>query len=390
MSLESLVPRLEIEVESPDDASSRPLLSVRGLTKHFTRSDGAKVRAVDSISLDVKPGEFLVLLGPSGCGKTTLLRCIGGLETASHGQLEIEDQVVFDSERRVDIPTRRRGVSMVFQSYALWPNMSVFDNVAFPLKSKRAGKNSKAEVKEKVEEICRLVGVHEVLNQYPSHISGGQQQRVALARALVAGSGLVLFDEPLSNVDAKVRRELRVELAALQDKLGFAAVYVTHDQDDAMELADRIVVLENGGIAQIASPQETYERPASGYVASFVGQTNRLAGIVTGVDAFGVTIQTSLGTVYSLWGTRFAVGDAVDVMFRPQHAFLSETGSAGPNRWQVRYRRTLLAGTHAEVIVTNEHDLYQIRTDADFEPPVRDQVWMSADPKRIMVFPATS
>jgi len=387
MALNSMAPRLAADAQTFDGESKRPLLSVRGLTKHFTRADGTKVSAVDGISLDTKPGEFIVLLGPSGCGKTTLLRCIGGLEAASEGQIEIEDQVVFDAARRVDVPTRRRGISMVFQSYALWPNMSVFDNVAYPLKSKRAGKHSKAEIKDQVEDICRIVGVHEVLHQYPNHISGGQQQRVALARALVARSALVLFDEPLSNVDAKVRKELRIELAALQDKFGFAAVYVTHDQDDAMELADRIVVLDNGHIAQIGSPQEVYEHPESRYVASFVGETNHLTGTVVDRDAAGITVDTSLGTVRALPGPDLKVGDRVDVMFRPQHGKLSETEPDGVNRWQMRYRRKLLAGTHAEVIVTSEHDLYQVRVDADFEPPTQDQVWMSVDPKRIMAFP---
>lgn len=389
MSLDSPVSLLEVATDARED-SGRPLLKLRGLKKEFTRHNGTKVRAVDEVDLDIKAGEFIVLLGPSGCGKTTLLRCIGGLEKASGGRIEIADQVVFDADAKLDVPTRKRGISMVFQSYALWPNMSVFDNIAYPLKSKRAGKRSRTEIKEAVEEMAKIVGVDEVLHSYPGHISGGQQQRVALARALVSGSALVLFDEPLSNVDAKVRKELRIELAALQGKFRYAAVYVTHDQDDAMELADRIVVLDNGKIAQIGSPHEVYANPVSRYVANFIGQTNRVAGKVTAVDATGVTIETPLGVVRSLPKPDLGVGDLVDVMFRPQHAVLTEAQPEVVNRWRMHYRRKLLAGTHAEVIVTSGRDLYQVRVDADFEPPAGDDIWMTVDPKRVMVFRAES
>ena len=267
--------------------ASDPLLAIRGLRKQFTRANGQTVTAVDDITLSIAPGEFIVLLGPSGCGKTTLLRCIGGLESASAGTIEVGGRVKFDAKMRIDVPTRRRGISMVFQSYALWPNMTVFENIVFPLKSRRKGM-SKAEMAAAVEEIARVVGIEDLLTQYPHHISGGQQQRVALARALVNGNALVLFDEPLSNVDAKVRKDLRIELASLQGKYGFAAVYVTHDQEDAMELADRIVVLDGGRIAQVGAPQDIYENPANSYVAGFVGSSNSVEGTVRSVTAASV------------------------------------------------------------------------------------------------------
>jgi iron(III) transport system ATP-binding protein len=387
LSLDSLVPRLDADVRSLDDGSAHSLLTIRNLKKEFTRADGTKVPAVDGISLEVKAGEFIVLLGPSGCGKTTLLRCIGGLEMASEGQIEIGDQIVFDASRRLDVAARRRGVSMVFQSYALWPNMTVAENVAYPLKSKRAGKRDKAEIKAAVEEICQIVGVHEVMRQYPGHISGGQQQRVALARALVSGCALVLFDEPLSNVDAKVRKELRIELAALQGKFGFAAVYVTHDQDDAMELAHRIVVLEAGRIAQVGSPEEIYHNPVSKYVAGFVGSSNPLDGKVVAVSADGVDVETSLGTWRSTKAAPgLAVGAPVDVMFRPQHGRVHLTEPDAVNKVRVTLRRKMNSGTHAELILTHGHSIYQVRVDADFEMPENDEAWLVVDPRHLLAF----
>lgn len=385
MSLDTTMERLEGGV-----APAEPLLTVSGLRKIFTRHNGTKVPAIDGVDLEVGAGEFVVLLGPSGCGKTTLLRCIGGLETASEGVVQIGDKVVFDAAKRVNVSTRLRGVSMVFQSYALWPNMTVFANIAYPLKSKRSGKRSKAEIREAVEEIARVVGIEEILNQYPSHISGGQQQRVALARALVSGSALVLFDEPLSNVDAKVRKELRIELAALQGKFGFAAVYVTHDQDDAMELADRIVVLDAGKISQVGPPDEIYSKPANKYVASFVGSTNHLAGTVLAVDAEGVSVDTSFGLVRSSESEGLTPGQAVDVLFRPQHAELHEVKPSVVNAWQMTFRRKMNAGTHAELIVTHDHEIYQLRVDAEYEPPASEEIWVSIPPSRILVYPAAA
>jgi iron(III) transport system ATP-binding protein len=252
-----------------------PAVRVERLAKTFTRANGTTVRPVDDVSLSIERGEFLVLLGPSGCGKTTLLRCIAGLETPEGGSIDIAGTRVVDrtGSRPVTVPPERRGLGMIFQSYALWPHMTVRKNVAYPL---AAAKVPAAERTERVDRALAMVGVSEVAGQLPGRLSGGQQQRVALARALVGEPALILFDEPLSNVDAKVREELRLHLLEMQRRVGFTAVYVTHDQVEAMELADRIAVLENGRIAQLDTPDRIYDHPVSRYVARFIGTANEL------------------------------------------------------------------------------------------------------------------
>lgn len=369
-----------------DSTSTRPMLAIHDLRKQFTRANGQIVNAVDDISLSIAPGEFIVLLGPSGCGKTTLLRCIGGLETASEGIIEIGGRVVFSAELGIDIPTRRRAISMVFQSYALWPNMTVFENIAFPLKSRRK-EMSKSETASAVEEIARVVGIGDLLTQYPHHISGGQQQRVALARALVDGNALVLFDEPLSNVDAKVRQDLRIELAALQAKYGFAAVYVTHDQEDAMELADRIVVLDGGRIAQVGPPQEIYENPVSSYVAGFVGSSNSVPGTVRESTPDGVVVDTALGQLTARPSDQVNPGDSVDVMFRPQHVKVNAEPVAGMNSVPMVLRKIMHAGTHSELMLTHEREIYQSRVDVSYTEEIGSQVWACFAQQNVFAFP---
>jgi iron(III) transport system ATP-binding protein len=250
-----------------------PSIVVTDLVKTFQRANRTQVVPIDHISLTVAQGEFVVLLGPSGCGKTTLLRCIAGLETASQGKISINGRPVFDAAMHLNEPPERRRLGMIFQSYALWPHLTVRQNVGYPLKARGV---KRAEIKGRVEEILSVVGIGEVADQLPGRLSGGQQQRVALARALVAEPDLVLFDEPLSNVDAKVREELRAELVQMQRRLGFTALYVTHDQAEAMELADRIAVLRSGKIAQLDKPAVVYRRPTDRYVADFVGSVNEL------------------------------------------------------------------------------------------------------------------
>ena len=261
-----------------------PALALRDIRKHFTRRDGTKVPAVDGIDLEVAQGEFVVLLGPSGCGKTTLLRCIAGLESPDHGEITIHGDRHYVSAEGLESSPNKRKLGMVFQSYALWPHMKVFSNVAYPLQVKRV---SRQQVRERVTEVLKTVGVGELLEQYPGQLSGGQQQRVALARALVSSDGLLLFDEPLSNVDAKVREQLRYEIRRMQQQIGFAAIYVTHDQEEAMELADRIAVLNKGRIAQLGTAQEIYETPADRYVAKFIGATNEILGDVASIERDG-------------------------------------------------------------------------------------------------------
>ena len=328
-----------------------PALALRDIRKHFTRRDGTKVPAVDGIDLDVAQGEFVVLLGPSGCGKTTLLRCIAGLESPDHGEITIHGDRHYVSAEGLDSSPNKRKLGMVFQSYALWPHMKVFSNVAYPLQVKRV---SRQQVRERVTEVLKTVGVGELLEQYPGQLSGGQQQRVALARALVSSDGLLLFDEPLSNVDAKVREQLRYEIRRMQQQIGFAAIYVTHDQEEAMELADRIAVLNKGRIAQLGTAQEIYETPADRYVAKFIGATNEISGSVASIEGEGrATVATEAGLVSGILGEEgLAEGDAVSVIVRPEKCELLQTGkSAGVNEWLVARAATVFMGASRRVAV---------------------------------------
>jgi len=272
------------------------------------------------VSIDVNSGEFVVLLGPSGCGKTTLLRCIAGLEEPDSGEIYINGKLVFSSATGVMVPPEGRALNMVFQSYALWPHMSVMDNVAYPLRNAGA---SAREAREQAAQTLDVVGLGAFAAAYPGQLSGGQQQRVALARAIVSNDGLVLFDEPLSNLDAKVRDRLRVELLNLQSKIGFSAVYVTHDQMEALALADRVAVMDVGQVAQMGSARDIYDRPVSRYVGDFVGSANEVKGRVVHVDGVA-SIDTPMGKLVGTFADGVVPPDGAEVvvMVRPEHCTL--------------------------------------------------------------------
>jgi iron(III) transport system ATP-binding protein len=246
-------------------------VSVNGLTKRF----GGKTPtvAIDNLDLEIEEGEFLVLLGPSGCGKTTTLRCIAGLETADAGRIAFGDRAVYDAARGVDVPPNKRNIGMVFQSYALWPHMTVRKNIGYPLRTRRM---KRAQANEWIEEVAGLVDTRNLLDRYPAQLSGGQQQRVALSRGLVARPDLVLFDEPLSNLDARLREMVRTEIHELHARMHFSAVYVTHDQTEALALGDRLAIMRSGALEQLGTPDDIFEEPATEYVADFIGMSNRL------------------------------------------------------------------------------------------------------------------
>jgi iron(III) transport system ATP-binding protein len=253
------------------------MLTVENLTKVFARSErtGSGIR---DASFSLKPGAFFTLLGPSGCGKTTTLRCIAGLEQPDEGVISLGDAVVFDARRRKHVAMNERGIGMVFQSYAIWPHMTVFENVAFPLKAMRGKSLGREEIRRRVEDSLRRVNLAGYGQRSATMLSGGEQQRVAFARAIVAEPKLLLLDEPLSNLDAALREEMRTELLRLQRTLGITTVYVTHDQTEALTLSDRIAVVDRGRILQIGTPTEIYLRPQSEFIARFVGSTNILYG----------------------------------------------------------------------------------------------------------------
>lgn len=380
----------EASVDAQDTESTGlddPVIRVRHLVKHFRRQDGSVVRAIDDVSIDVSRGEFIVLLGPSGCGKTTLLRTIAGLERPDRGSIQIDGRMNFSAERKINIRPEKRRAGMIFQSYALWPHMTAFQNVAYPLQSRRDQRISKQEVGERVRRMLELVGIPELEKQHPNQMSGGQQQRVALARALVGGDNLVLFDEPLSNVDAKVREQLRLELLTMQRELGFSALYVTHDQVEAMELATRIAVMGAGKIVQLGSPREVYERPVSPYVANFIGSTNEFSGIVeTGSTDAAPQVRTDLGAVVGISEeTGMAPGSPVIVVCRPERTQISETEPQVANSWLGKVEASLFVGSHTEHVVRVGQSRFRVWT---ADPEVLSygaEVWVSVQPENLRV-----
>jgi iron(III) transport system ATP-binding protein len=244
---------------------------IEGLTKRFAGKPPAV--AVDGLSLSIESGEFVVLLGPSGCGKTTTLRSLAGLETPDEGHISLGGQTVLDIRGKINLPPNKRRIGMVFQSYALWPHMTVRRNIGYPLRARR---ENREKSREWLEETARLVDCASLLDRFPAQLSGGQQQRVALARGLVARPDLVLFDEPMSNLDARLRDQVRAQLHELHGRLGFTAVFVTHDQSEALALGDRMAIMNAGRIEQLDTPQRVFEEPSTEYVAGFIGMSNRL------------------------------------------------------------------------------------------------------------------
>src|SRR3989440_4023173 len=259
------------------------MLRVERLTKIFDNSTDQIAGGIREASFTLEPGTFFTLLGPSGCGKTTTLRCIAGLETPDDGRIAVDGRVLFDAKARLNVPVEQRSVGMVFQSYAIWPHMTVAENVAFPFTVSKQRRYSRAEIEEGVRRALQIVDLDGFEHRPAPQLSGGQQQRVALARAIVHEPRLLLLDEPLSNLDAQLRDEMRSELKRLQSKIGITTVYVTHDQSEALALSDQIAVIDRGNVTQIGSPQDIYFRPVNPFVARFVGATNLLSGRLIGV-----------------------------------------------------------------------------------------------------------
>lgn len=293
------------------------MLRAERLRKAFV-SGGDGVQAVNRISLSVKAGEFFTLLGPSGCGKTTTLRCIAGLESPDEGEIWIDGELVFSSQKRIFVPTHRRAIGMVFQSYAIWPHMTVAENVAYPLTHGR-GKVPSLEVTRRVKDVLNLVQLDGFANRPAPLLSGGQQQRVALARALVGEPKLLLLDEPLSNLDAKLRIEMRQELKLLFEKLKVTGLYVTHDQEEALVLSDRIAVMNRGEVMQVGPPVEIYKEPANLFTAAFVGTTNLFQGRVLrkrNAYEYGL-VDTPVGKISCSIPENTKEDQAVNIVFRP-------------------------------------------------------------------------
>ena len=298
--------------------------------------------AVNGVSFTVGQGEHLTLLGPSGCGKTTTLRAIAGLEVPVSGSIRVDGKTMFDGAQRINVATEDRGVSMVFQSYAVWPHMTVFDNVAYGL---RVRKLSKADIKANVERALDLVQMRHFAERGASKLSGGQQQRVALARAIAFSPTVVLFDEPLSNLDAKLRAEMRVELRELQRRLGITSVYVTHDQEEALAISDRVIVMNVGVIEQIGTPEQIYNSPRSRFVADFVGSANLIRGRLSGTGTF----ETDGGVTLRVTAPHTPHGKETEVALRT--AYIGLEPHPGDNHVPGTVRQRLFHGDFVQYIV---------------------------------------
>ncbi|MBQ8080926.1 MAG: ABC transporter ATP-binding protein [Clostridia bacterium] len=293
-------------------------LQLIDLEKVYPNKHGADVHAVDRINMDIAPGEFVTLLGPSGCGKTTTLRMIAGFEKPTGGDIRLGGESI-----RYLSPDRR-DTAMVFQTYALFPNLNVYDNIAYGLKIKKL---TRQEIQEKVMGILNLTGLMGLENRHTNELSGGQQQRVALARALVMEPGILLFDEPLSNLDAKLRIQMRTEIRKIQRAVGITAVYVTHDQAEAMSMSDRIVILKDGRIEQMGSPKEVYYSPVSEFSANFIGTANMLHGKVVGKQDDGISVSVLDMEISGIKTDReFVVGDECTLVIRPEACTVQEKG----------------------------------------------------------------
>jgi ABC-type Fe3+/spermidine/putrescine transport system ATPase subunit len=286
--------------------------------KNIVKRFGA-LEAVNHVSLDIEDGELFTLLGPSGCGKTTILRLIGGFHKPDQGEVYFGDKEVSA------MPPYLRNIGMVFQNYALWPHMTIFDNVSYGLKIKKV---SRKEMPERVNRVFAMVNLTGLEERYPGQLSGGQQQRVALARALVLNPDVLLLDEPLSNLDAKIRQSVRAEIRKLQKELAITSIYVTHDQEEALTISDRIAVINHGELQQIGTPRDLYERPENPFVADFIGINNLISGEVSQVDGADglMTVHTRFGPIKCPRAGRFKTGDPCTISIRPETASI-----CGPN-----------------------------------------------------------
>lgn len=321
-------------------------IEIRDLVVHY-----GDVMAVKQVSFTVRRGEHLTLLGPSGCGKTTTLRSIAGLEQPSGGEIRIDGHTVFSTAQHVNVPTEKRGVSMVFQSYAIWPHMTVFENVAYGLRVRRLGKQ---EITEKVHWALDLVRLGDFAQRSAAKLSGGQQQRVALARSFAFSPTVILFDEPLSNLDAKLRAEMRLEIKELQHRLGITSVYVTHDQEEALAISDRVIVMNTGIIEQIGTPGEIYDTPRTAFVADFVGAANLLRGTTwpdpaaTGL----VVLETATGVRVHGCDHGRPVGRTGAFSVRTVYPWLSRERPAEMlNVWEVGIDRRVFLGDFVQYLV---------------------------------------
>ncbi len=365
------------------------MLRVEGLYTEYPNDRGEIVKAAQDVSFQVPEGKLFTLLGPSGCGKTTTLRSIAGLERPRAGEIAVNDRVVFSSARGVFIAPNRRGFGMVFQSYAIWPHMSVFANAAFPLEVGER-RYSRRELRDKVMRVLSATQLDHLAEREATKLSGGQQQRLALARALVMEPKLLLLDEPLSNLDAKLREKMRFELKRLQRELRITTVYVTHDQSEALALSHEIAVMNEGRIQQIASPRDIYERPASAFVADFVGSTNFLDGSVLGPEPGDghYRVRTEIGDLSVLATEPLRADEKVLLSVRPEDVDLAEARPEGANVREGKVDQKVFLGECVDFQVKLGERTLLSRRHPSLRTPIGQPIFVRLDPDKCVALRA--
>ena len=338
------------------------------------------VTAVNRVSLDIPEGELFFLLGPSGCGKTTILRMIAGFESPDSGR------ILFDDKPVTDVPAHKRNTGMVFQNYALWPHMTVFDNVAYGLRVRKIGR---AEISKRTSQALEMVRMSEERSRYPNQLSGGQQQRIALARALVIRPGCLLLDEPLSNLDAKLRLEMRAEIRRIHSETRVTTIYVTHDQKEALSMAERLAVLSAGNVAQVGIPDEIYRHPRSAFVAAFIGETNLIVGKVSEVEGHLAKVATEVGELTArLWEFPGAKpGASCVISVRPEDINVSREAAAG-NAIEGRLSQYTFLGEVGQYVVAAGRKEFRVLVMAPEKPRGEgEKLYLTFPPDRALALP---
>jgi iron(III) transport system ATP-binding protein len=365
------------------------VIEIKSLVKIYQDGDDAGVTAVNDISFTVEEGRFYTLLGPSGCGKTTTLRCIAGLEKANGGEIVVSGQKVYSAADGAFVPAYRRPIGMVFQSYAIWPHLTVFENVAFPL---RVGKErfSAADIKKKVAAALAQVELGGYEDRMATQLSGGQQQRLALARALVREPQVLLLDEPLSNLDAKLRERMRFELRELQRRLRITTLYVTHDQIEALSMSNVIAVMNSGVIVQEGAPREIYLQPKSQFVANFIGSTNQLAGEITRIEGgTSALVKTGDGDITCSLLEGLKVGSKVVVVVRPESINLHQQKPAHcANMLEGKIGAAMFLGEYLDCTVELGENVLQTHQRYTLQVRRGDPVWVELPVGECMALPA--
>ena len=365
------------------------MLRVTSLFTEYASEHGTVVKAAQDVSFEVPEGKLFTLLGPSGCGKTTTLRSIAGLERPTSGEIEVGGRTVYSSSRGIFVAPNKRNFGMVFQSYAIWPHMNVFQNVAFPLEVRKLARK---EIRERVMRVLTAVQLDHLVDREATKLSGGQQQRLALARALVMEPQLLLLDEPLSNLDAKLRDRMRTELKRLQRDLNLTTVYVTHDQSEALALSHEIAVMNDGFVVQVGTPRQIYETPHNQFVADFVGTTNFIGGTVISVDGGRCVVSSALGDLKAQASEGVAKNASVIVSVRPEDVELSEQQPAaadGENVVRAIVHAKDFLGEYLDFHVKVGDVVLQARAHPSLRTPTGDPIYLRIKAEKCVAIPST-